>query len=228
MRPCIFTAIVLACTARLAVADVLVEVDQTATDTWLAVSGDAGVSAVLADLANVSASDSTDNKWTPRLDYLIDGYDSMHSRGAPDLPPEMSITTSGLLDGQDYDVFARYLVYTAGDNFATKFGLTSGSLTVFNRNTVGATVVASAPLYGGKAEIRESLLGTVTVIGSAITVYFDDDGAHEGQANAVRFAARPVPEPGTPALLMIGVGAAFIFARNRYRPRSGPHVYRSP
>jgi hypothetical protein len=150
-------------------------------------------SAALNDIEAVE-----DNLWGYRENFGAEGpggryiYESGGVSSGVEDSPEIFQTVSGLTPSSSYDLYAVFWSAGGGANWPIRTGLTSGNLTLYDRNgaTPGATagiqagsaVWTTPPTSGGIPIYTEAdrtmylaLAGTVTANGSGeANVYFDD------------------------------------------------------
>lgn len=122
--------------------------------------------------AVIASSTNTDGKWWAQLDYKgVVGWNVFSAAGAENAPL-VTITVSGLVDGQVYSVYGRYVSNAvSSDFFGIRMGLSATGLTEYSNSSSGSQVIASS----GNWRQREVLLGTAIVASGGIRLYIDDN-----------------------------------------------------
>lgn len=193
---------------------------------YLSVSGSSNVLASYSPAGSVNelggAASNTDDKWSAWSDMWGNtGLDVITEHLDEDAPP-MTISLDNLQDGTSYVVYGRYATANSSTavNYGLAMGLSAASLTTFDENSTGTVKLQDWGIW----EEHEVCLGTTTVSGNRLNLYFDAPAAMTRASfaglRAVQGSACPAaPQqvtvtvaPGQPTYLSVsgasGVGAS--------------------
>ena len=168
------------------------------------------------------------------------GVVAVTSNASAATAPELTTTITGLVDGQEYNIFGYFWSIADGVSTADwdiEFGLTSGSLTTYDAGSVSlsnVTNLSSTPLdtttpadefdatsfttsvlvSEGNRRLIQVALGTATAdVNGEIAVYIDDSAGDNNRSWYDGVGYEVVPEPGSLALL--GLGGLCVLRRRR-------------
>jgi hypothetical protein len=157
-----------------------------------------------------------DNLWFVESRTGCRNNDVLASNGSPEDSPMVTTTVSGLANGA-YNVYVNYWVNTNSDaQWNVQSAISGNTLVTYDKTNGTATGVT----FNSIIHERQALLGQVTVTNGSFAVDVDDwsgtrpclDYDVRTWYDGVAYEAVATPEPGTLALMAIGMVGLLAYA----------------